>query len=201
MDRRVSSWGPALAGPRTIKLLALVAASGPLLAQAASISVTSGALHVKVPSLRFIKGEPLERLKDGRSVRFDIDLLVLAKPAAAAVAQSRHGFVLSYDLWEERFAVTHVGPPSRAISHLTPSDAEAWCLDRLTVPVSALGQLGRDAPFWIRVEYRAQEGDRAADATDTGFTLRGLIDRLSRRRQSDDLTGRTEAGPFYITKN
>jgi hypothetical protein len=168
MDRRVSSWGPALAGPRTITLLALVAASGPLLAQAASISVTSGALHVKVPSLRFIKGEPLERLKDGRSVRF---------------------------------AVTHVGPPSRAISHLTPSDAEAWCLDRLTVPVSALGQLGRDAPFWIRVEYRAQEGDRAADATDTGFTLRGLIDRLSRRRQSDDLTGRTEAGPFYITKN
>ena len=58
------------------------------------------------PGFSFIKGEPLARLKDGRSVRVDLELEVLPRPGAAAAAQRRQTFVLSYDLWEERFAVT-----------------------------------------------------------------------------------------------
>jgi hypothetical protein len=76
--------------------------------QSATVSTVGANLHVRAPGFGFIKGEPLVRLKDGRSVRVDLELAVLAKPSAAAAAQSRQTFVLSYDLWEERFAVTQM---------------------------------------------------------------------------------------------
>jgi len=186
--------------------LALIASPGvhPS-AQSLTISTSAGTLRAKAPGFRFIQGEPLSRLRDGRSVRFDFELAVLARPGTSTIAQARHSFILSYDLWEERFAVTRIGNPgtttipattSRSISHLTSIDAEAWCLDQLTIPVGALGRLGRDASFWIKLEYRVPE---RATSSDEGYTLRSLIDALSRRRKADELGDAIEAGPFRLT--
>ncbi len=167
--------------------------------QSASVSAAGGNLHVRAAGFGFIKGEALVRLKDGRSVRVDLELSVLDKPGGSAVAHSRHTFVLSYDLWEERFAVTQEGVPPQSISHMTSRTAEAWCLERLTVPVSALGRLGRAAPFWIRLQSRIQGVDSQPPADDgDAFTLRGLIDALSRRRKPDESTQSIEAGPFRL---
>jgi hypothetical protein len=114
------------------------------------------------------------------------------------VAHARQTFVLSYDLWEERFAVTLAGPPARSVSYLTAAAAEAWCLEHVTIPFTALGKL-RDAPFWIRLEYRILDGDRAAAKDeDSGLTLRGMIEALSRRPKNTGLTHAIEAGPFRI---
>ena len=186
-------------GLAAVALLAAPAAR--MSAQSVSVSVANGLLHVRAPALTFVKGEPLTRLKDGRSVRVDFDVAVMPRPAAAALTQSRHTFVLSYDLWEERFAATHVTTPPRSVSHLSQKDVETWCLDRVTVPVAALGRQARD-PIWIRLEYRVQESDRppAAD-DDTGFTLRGLIDRLSQRQGGDPLRGVVDGGPFRLPQN
>ena len=64
------------------------------------------------------------------------------QPRGAVVAQARQSFNLSFDLWEERFAVTRVGTPPRSVSHLRSREAEAWCLEHLTVPRADLGRLG-----------------------------------------------------------
>lgn len=172
-------------------------------AQAVTVNRTGDAVAVKAPGFTFIKGEPLSRLKDGRSVRVDLDLAVLPKAGAAGVAQAKQTFVLSYDLWEERFAVTLVGTPSgtpsRSAAYLTSAAAEAWCLEQLTVAVSALGPLGKDVPFWIRLEYRILDGDPPPAANSGGgYTLQGLIDTMSRRRKAQDLSHVIEAGPFRL---
>jgi hypothetical protein len=181
----------------------LVAGSfvAPMVAQSIAVLVVGDAVHVTAPGFAFIDGEALVRLKDGRSVRVDLELAVLAKPRTAAAAQNRQTFVLSYDLWEERFAVTHAGTSPQSISHLTLSAAQAWCIERLAVPLNALGRLGRDRPFWIRLAAQMQEMDARPDV-DNGavFTLRGLIDALSRRAPSHDATQSTEAGPFRLEK-
>ena len=52
---------------------------------------------------------------------------------------------------------------SQSVSHLTLAAAEAWCLEQLAIPLSALGALGRDLPFWVRLEYRILDGDGASD--------------------------------------
>jgi hypothetical protein len=124
--------------------------------QAVNVRAVGDTLHVQAPAFNFIKGEALARLKDGRSLDFDFELAVLPTPGAPAVIQTRQRLVLSYDLWEERFAVTRTGTPPRSISHLTAVAAEAWCLEQLTVPTSGLGRLKRDAPIWIRLEYRVE---------------------------------------------
>ena len=169
----------------------------PLDAQNVSIKRTPDALGVQAPGLGFIKGETLTRLKDGRGVRVDLELTVLPGPGGTAVAQGRQTFLLSYDLWEERFAVTMAGSPPRSSSYLTASAAEAWCVEHMTIPVSELGKV-RSAPFWIRLEYRVLDGDTAPDRDDGGMTLRGLIEALSRKSKAGALTHTIEAGPFRL---
>ncbi len=167
-------------------------------AQAVSVNQVGDALTVRAPAFTFIKGEPLARLRDGQSLRVDLDLAILPKAGSAGVTGSRRTFVLSYDLWEERFAVSLVGVPAQSAAYLTSSSAEAWCVEHVTVPVTALGSLGRTLPFWIRLEYRILDGDPAPAADDAGYTLQTLIDALSRRRKAQEWTHAIEAGPFRL---
>jgi hypothetical protein len=179
--------------------LALVAvATVPLAAQSVTIRTIANALHVQARGFSFIEGPVLTRLKEGRSVRIDFELNVLTTPDGPVMKQAAQGFTLSFDLWEERFAVSRIGSPPRSISHLRPRDAENWCLENLTVPVSSLG-FGRDTPFWIRLAYRVPDvAPESNEAPGERYTLRGLIDRLSRRREEADLAKSVDAGPFRL---
>ena len=139
----------------------------------------------------------LYRLRDGRSAQLDFELSVLSKPKGSAIAREKRSFNVSLDLWEERFSISRIGAPVRSVSHLRAPDAEAWCLENHTVPLSAFARHVRDAPFWVRLEYRAPDLE-ASDTADTGFTLRNLIDRLSRRPQILDAGKSLEGGPFRL---
>lgn len=167
-------------------------------AQTLTIDTSGDALRIRAPGFSFLKGDPLVRLKDGRSVRVELAAMVLPAPGKSVVATTRRIFALSYDLWEERFAVTTVDKRSQSVSHLALAAAEAWCVDQLSIPINALGGLGRDLPFWLRLEYRVLDGDAPADSTNSGYTLQALIDALSRRRKTDSSTHALEAGPFRL---
>jgi hypothetical protein len=181
-----------------LPLVVIAVVAVPLAAQSVTVRTVANALHVQARGFSFIEGPVLTRLKEGRSVRIDFELTVLTKPDGPSTKQAAQGFTLSFDLWEERFAVSRIGSPPRSISHLRPRDAENWCLENLTVPVSSLG-FGRDTPFWIRLAYRVHDVASAVNqAPDERYTLRGLIDRLSRRREEADLAKSVDAGPFRL---
>ena len=168
-------------------------------AQGVTVGTAGDALKIHAPGFAFIKPETLARLKDGRSVRLELAVMVLPGQGRSPVTGSRQVFTLSYDLWEERFAATTGDAPPHTISHLTPAAAEAWCIEQLAVPLSALGNLGRDQPFWIRLEYRILDGDAVPSPDNgAGFTLQGLIDTLSRRRRAEAVPNSIEAGPFRL---
>jgi hypothetical protein len=95
--------------------------------------------------------------------------------------------------------VTTVEKRTQSASHLALAAAEAWCVDQLSIPVDALGGLGRDLPFWIRLEYRFLDSDATTDPSDSGYTLQALIDALSRRRKADSSPHALEAGPFRLS--
>jgi len=165
------------------------------MAQSVTVEAAGEALKIRAPGFSFLKGDPLVRLKEGRSVRVELGGLVLPSPGKLPAAAARRVFALSYDLWEERFAVTTVEARSQSVSHLALAAAEAWCVEQLTIPLTALGAL-RDQPFWIRLEYRILDGEGAADQPDSGYTLQALIDALSRRRKTEASPNALEAGPF-----
>jgi hypothetical protein len=165
-------------------------------AQALTVDAVGDALRVRTSGFSFLKGDPLARLKDGRSVRIEIAAMVVPGPGQPPKAATRRIFALSYDLWEERFAVTTVGPRSLSASHLAQAAAEAWCLDQLTIPLNALGALGRDVPFWVRLESHILDGETATDSTDSGYSLQTLIDLFSKRRKtSSTSSGQGESAP------
>jgi hypothetical protein len=167
-------------------------------AQAVTVDTVGEWLRIRAPTFSFLNGDPLERLKDGRSVRVELAAMVLAGPDKPPTATARGIFALSYDLWEERFAVATVEARSQSVSHLMQAAAEAWCVERLAIPTSALGAFGRDLPFWVRLEYRILNGDAAADPAGSGYTLQALIDALSRRRKTESPPRVVEGGPFRL---
>jgi hypothetical protein len=169
-------------------------------AQTLTVDRVSDALKIRAANLSFLKGDPLARLKDGRSVRVELAAMVLSAPGKSPSVTTRRIFALSYDLWEERFAVTAVDNAARSqsVSHLALAAAEAWCVEQLLIPVTALGSLGRDLPFWIRLEYRLLESEGPSDREASGYTLQALIDALSRRRKADSSAHAVEAGPFRL---
>ncbi|HET7220146.1 MAG TPA: hypothetical protein VFJ02_18955 [Vicinamibacterales bacterium] len=167
-------------------------------AQAVTVDTVGDALRIRAPAFSFLKGEPFDRLKDGRSVRVELAAMVLSAPGKSPAVTTRRIFSLSYDLWEERFAVTAVEARPRSVSHLVLAAAEAWCVEQLAIPVRALGALGRDVPFWIRLEYRILDSEPATDPEDSGYTLQALIDVLSRRRKTESAPQAVEAGPFRL---
>jgi hypothetical protein len=180
-------------------VLALLAwAAHSLSAQTLTVDVVGDVLKIRVSGFNFLQGDPLARLKDGRSVHVELAALALSGPGKPPTATARRGFALSYDLWEERFAVTTVDMRSQSVSHLTMAAAEAWCVEQLAIPVSALGALGRDLPLWIRLEHRVLDGDSTSDSEDSGYTLQALIDALSRRRKTAPSPHTFEAGPFRL---
>jgi hypothetical protein len=165
-------------------------------AQVMTVETVGDALRIRAPGFSFLKGDPLTRLKDGRSVRVELAAMVLPAPGKSPAATTRRIFALSYDLWEDRFAVTTVDARSDSVSHLALAAAEAWCIEQLSIPLTALGALGRDLPFWIRIEYRILDADRGSDQSDEGYTLQALIDWLSRRKKTESSPHALEAGPF-----
>ena len=186
-------------GPVALVLVALLAwpaAQSP--AQTLTIDTIGDTLKIRVHGFSFLKGDPLARLKDGQSVRVELTAMVLPAAGQPEVAAERRIFALSYDLWEERFAVTTVEKRPQSISHLALPAAEAWCTDQLGIPLSALRTLGRDHPFWIRLEYRILDSGSTQDSGESGFTLQTLIDLLSRVRKTDSAPHAIEAGPFRL---
>jgi hypothetical protein len=186
---------------RVFALLALLVMASPawLVAQSVTVRTASDALHIRVAGLRFIHGPVLDQLKDGRSVRFEFELTVLERADGPVVTRAQHAFNVSFDLWEERFAVSRIGTPPRSVSHLTAQDAEAWCLDNVTLPVAAMGRFGRDMPFWVQLAYQVPER-QPADPNEPTFTLRRLIDVLSRRAEDAGRSQSVSGGPFRLSK-
>jgi hypothetical protein len=155
-------------------------------------------LHVSTPGLHFLTGKPLERLKNADNVVYLSQLTILSDSRGTLFRQpTRERLIVSYDLWEEKFAVAIPGPLRRTQSHLTAAQAEQWCIENLAI--SALG-LAPDRPFWLRFELRTTaQKDLSSLVGESGISLSGLmIDVLSRRLGADDLYWTRTAGPLRL---
>ena len=167
-------------------------------AQTLSLVPSGDAVRVRAPDWSFLNGEPLVRLKDGRAIRVELVMTALAAPGRSPITAVSRIFSLSYDLWEERFAVTITGTRAASMSHQTVAAAEAWSLEQLAMPIASLGSMG-DARFWIRLDCRILDGDGASRGDESeGLTLQRIIDVLSRRKKGDAPARTVEGGPFRV---
>jgi hypothetical protein len=166
-------------------------------AQPIDVTFDGDNLHVSAPSLHFLTGKPLERLKDAATVVFLSQLTLLSENRDVAIRRVPVRFVVSYDLWEEKFSVTQLGTVPRSTPHvLSAPAAEAWCLEGMAI--STLG-LAPDRRFWLRFELRtADQKDLSGGAGEPGLNLRSLIELFSRKPGPDDPNWTREVGPLRL---
>ncbi|HBY59014.1 MAG TPA: hypothetical protein DEH78_04285 [Solibacterales bacterium] len=152
-------------------------------------------LSVEAPSLHFLGGRVGDRLQNGLSVGVEIQILLSTEPRGAAVRRGLERFLVSYDLWEERFAVAPVNRELRPVTHLSAPQAEAWCLDHVLVPVS--GMEG-NRPYWVRLDIRAEEAKEVARGSEQAFDIATLVDLFARRSPDRQMKWSAEAGPIRL---
>lgn len=176
-------------------LLAIVVSIA--LAQSLTAHIEGEQLHISSSRIHFLTGEALQRLKDGATVNYQFDLTARPEGPGKLFGRSADRFAVSYDLWEEKFAVTKLGAVPKSASHLSAAAAEAWCISNTSMPV---GVLPSNERFLIRIEYRAEESNTSADPPDnSSFSLSTLVDIFSRRTRGEQVHGSEEIGPLRLS--
>lgn len=168
-----------------------------LTAQTLEVCIDGDDLRVvAAPKLHFLADKPLKKLKDGATLVFLAQLSVSTEVNAAAVKRAVDRFVVSYDVWEEKFSVTSTGLEPATTSHLTATAAETWCLDHLALGIDGVPA---DKPLWVKLELRAEDArDQAAVVGHSGISLSRLIEVLSNPARAQQMRWEAEAGPVRL---
>ncbi len=180
----------------SVGVLALAVIGSTLAAEPMKARLEGDRLKVSAPSLRFLVEAPLDHLQNGASVTFKLTLDLRKRIDFSVAEVDTQRCVVSYDLWEEKFAVTHLAPTPSSVSHLSAGDAEAWCVDKLSLPISGLDE---DQSFWLRLQFIEESREDQNDGSGPfGVALGNLIDIFSRRDREQLLQGREEVGPVQL---
>ena len=164
-----------------------------------SVSYDGEMLHPVAPNIHFLTGKSLDRLKDAETVTFYwyLSLFDANRNEPRGAAGSK--FVVSFDIWEEKFKVAIPGPSMRSKAGLTGPQAEAWCLENMSIRPSGLAQ---DALFYLRLELRSehQKGSPTLTADPGGLSISAIIERLSRTAGPDDPHWTLESGRLRLSE-
>ncbi len=156
-------------------------------------------LRISPPAnFRFLSGKPLEKLKDGATLVYlaRLSLTASGEDTAPLVRPAVNRFVVSYDVWEEKFSVTSTALEQATASHLSAAAAEGWCLDHLPLGIDGVP---RDKPFWIKLEMRAEDArDQAEVFGRSGINLTRLIEVFSNPARAQQMRWEAMGGPLRL---
>ena len=157
-------------------------------------------LQFSAPRLHFLSGKPLERLKDGSQVPYNFQITLWSGNRNHVFRRIAEQFVVSYDLWEERFSVSKASGRRATKSHMVAAAAEAWCLDQM--PLDTSGLAGAEL-FWARLEIRAEDGKEPppfgrGNISPSGINLTSLIEIFSRPAAAGQSHWAVDAGPLTL---
>jgi len=171
-------------------LTAPVASNAPL-----AVRREGESLRVTAPQIHFLNGRPLEQLRNGASLGFASQVVLYTDPLAP-LSRGLDRFVVSFDLWEEKFSATRLGPPQRTSSRMTAAACEAWCLENLLAVPPGLAPQRR---FWIRLELRLEDArDNEPVIGEPGINLTRLIELFSRPPRGQQPRWSATVGPLRL---
>lgn len=156
-------------------------------------------LEFSAPQLHFLTGRPLERLQNAAVVPFDMEVTLWAGSRDRIHSRQSATFVISYDLFEERYSVAKLSTPRRSANHLTAPEAEAWCLQEMSLDVTSVPA---NQPLWARMVIRAQE-ERSAGllrgrVSRDGIDITDLVELFGGRPRAAQARWELEAGPVTL---
>lgn len=142
-------------------------------------------LEFSAPRLDFFSGPPTARLRNALAVPFLIKTTLWSGNKNHVFASAADRFVVSYDIWADTpaaYMVVKTAPPQKRAVHLTAKEAQAWCLNQMSLDTTGLPD---NEPLWARLEIRAEDPPREGSllegsVSSAGISLTPLIDLFSR---------------------
>lgn len=155
-------------------------------------------LRVQAPYLHFLEGKSLERLHSGAALVFSLQLSLSTDRFQTVMRRSVDRYVVSFDLWEEKFAITRLSVTREQASHLARDPAERWLFDHSSMPVQGLAE---DRQLWLRLDLRADDArESPALLLEPGVTLTRLIEWFGRPQRGDANRWTLDRGPFRLAE-
>jgi hypothetical protein len=180
------------AGATTAILASLAALWGDPL----SLSLRGDQLFVATAKMDLFREPILHRLRAGSAVPFDFHLTLWVGSRSSARRRAFERFVVSYDLWEEKYAVSTLRKPRSSAAGLTPLGVESWCLHRIAIPAV---DLRGAATVWARLDVNAAESSPDPELlTGEGLSLTSLIELLSRPSRKEQPHWSFESGAVPV---
>jgi hypothetical protein len=174
-------------------LAALIAAvQGTAVAQSLSARTDGDRVRIVVSGSRFLSGDALKKLHDGVPVSYVFRLTALTSRFGTTLARSEYRFVISYDIFEEKFQVSRVRPTARVVSHLSVAAAESALIEAMDLPTQSITSM----PFWLRLEYQAEE---SSENSNPDVSLGGLVEIFSRTSTKEPIRGMLERGSLRLS--
>ncbi|MEP6962342.1 MAG: hypothetical protein ABI995_09690 [Acidobacteriota bacterium] len=172
-----------------------------MLAEELILRVQGNRLDFSAPRLHYVTDGPGKRLKNAESVGYDFNVTLALNTRTNVIAQYPARFVISYDLFEEKYSVTKTTPNRKSAAHMTVAQVEAWCVQEMSV--TDLSRIPVNQPFWARLEIRAEDETETrlfgrGNITDTGISLNSLIERFSRLPRGTQQPWVVENGPVTL---
>lgn len=151
-------------------------------------------LRFTAPKIHFVAGRAVDRLKEGNAVPVYFQATIAVGSRSNVVERLVESFVISYDLWEERFKVVARGQRKSA-SNLTAVQTEAWCFENLGI---SLANIPRNQPLYFKLEIRTEDSNARLPLFNSqdNFNLTALINLFSRPAERQQWHWSGEAGPF-----
>ena len=177
-----------------VSSLAILAAAVP--AEQLTLDLRGDMLFASARKLDLIQPRLLAQLKQGGTVAFDFQLALWVGDRATVSRRAFERFVVSYDLWEERFAVTTLRKPQARALGLGREAVAAWCLQNIGMPTPRMNVADK---VWVRLDVRAVENRRDVElASEEGLSLTGLIEVFSRGAKAGEARWSLDSGPVSI---
>jgi hypothetical protein len=163
-------------------------------------------VEFSAPRVHFLTGRPLERMRNSDQVPFLIHTTLWSGTRTHLLKETAARFMVSYDLFEEKFSVSEIEPNLKKAGNLMSDvGAEACCLQQMSIDVTGVGG---SEQLWARLEIRAQDPKDGGplfgkdNITDSGISLNSgitkLIDIFSRPAQASQHPLTLEAGPLTL---
>lgn len=179
------------------RVLLSLLAGAPGWGAASGVRRDDGILRLTAPAgVHFIEGPTLKKLQDGAGLVFSLQLTLSTDQFRTTLRRQVERFVVSFDLWEEKFAVTRLGVVRQQISHLSRDAAERWVFDH--AGLSLYGLRG-DAEHWLRAELRVDDPrDAGGFLLDPSLTLTRLVEWFGRSPRGEASRWDLDRGPFRL---
>ncbi len=134
-------------------------------------------LFVSAAGLDLVREPLFGRLMNGGTVAYDFHVALWVGNKNTVRRRAFERFVVSYDLWEEKFAVTGLRNPRIAARNLKAREVGAWCLEHVALHAADLKPADN---LWVKLEVRAADPRRDSRLLEPdGVNIANLIGLLS----------------------